>query len=488
MSNYIKQIKINLWSGVLSQDVDFNDGLNLISGTNGTGKSQLLNWIAGHRGNNGEVIFSDPSARKDVIVFSPKRNAQKVLVESLQTQFGYDRGKQAQAIQQILNQQIQDQDFQSIKSIAEYLVESAELLVNKSTHVKNDAAKVVKEEYEKILQKIFNYKLIFSWDSEASKYQSQVVKNNKSLALNALSAGENAIISLVFAIYFSRDFTDVYLIDEPEVHLNWSLEEKLFDFLDNFCTDYGKQVITVTHSRVIALDKFRSRSKFLSWNNENILINDNFTPEMISDLAGDTVRIIQGITTKQKLIYVEDESHKTIIDEIGKVLNLDISVQIIVGGCEFVKSFSKAFKNIPVDNVFFLIDADNKPLTDADKSEYKNLIQLGKYCIENYLLNVEILNLYETADWDAKLKQLINSIDVKTKPAIKPVQVALGKSASVAELIDYIDGSEIFIRLAEEKKQDKKKKYELMREILGKVPKTDLLEKYFPELKFLANS
>ncbi len=485
MKNYIKQIKISLWEGVFQQDMDFIVGLNLISGTNGTGKSQLLNWISCHRGDSGKVFFSDPAGKKDVIVFSPKRNAQKVLVENLKTQFGYDKSKQAQEINQILNQQIEDQNVQIIKSIAEYLVESAELLVNKSTHLKADAAKAVQEEYDKVLKRIFNYQLIFSWDAENSKYQSQIVKNKKSLSLNKLSEGENAIISLVFAIYFSRDFTDIYLIDEPEVHLNWSLEEKLFDFLDFFSTQYEKQIITVTHSRVIALDKFRPRTKFLFWDNEKVLVDKNFTPAMISDLAGDTIKIIQGITTKGKLVYVEDESHKTVLEEIAKILKLDISVQIVNGGSEFVKSFSKVFKNIPVQNVYFLIDGDNKPLTDIEKVEYKNLIQLEKYCIENYLLNPEILNLYEVTDWEAKIKALINLIEVKTKPAIKPIQVALGKSATVAELIDYIDGSEVFVRLVEDKKGDRKKKYDLMVEILEKIPQDDLLGKYFSEFKFL---
>ncbi len=485
MASYIKQIKINLWGGLFQQDVNFNQGLNLISGTNGTGKSQLLNWIAAHRGDGSRIIFDMPGARSDVIVFSPKRNAQKALVENLQTQFGYDKSKQAEAINQFLNQQIKDQNVQTIKPIAEYLVESSELLVNKSTHLKTEAAKVVQEEYEKILQMVFSYKLIFYWDASLSKYQSQVVKNGKNLTLDSLSEGENAIISLVFAIYFSRDFTDIYLIDEPEVHLNWTLEEKLFCYLDNFCLEYGKQIITVTHSRVIALDQFRSKTKFLSWDNDKILISENFTPEIISAIAGDTVKIIQGITAEQKLVYVEDESHKTVIDSITSVLSLDVSVQIITGGCEFVKSFSKVFKSIPVDNVYFIIDGDNKPLLNFEKIEYKNLVQLEKYCIENYLLNFDVLKLYEDIDWESAMKTIINSIDVKSKPGIKPVQVALSKSATVAELLDYLDGSELFARLAEVKKGDRKKKYEFMHEIIQKIPSQDLLEKYFLELAFL---
>jgi hypothetical protein len=225
----------------------------------------------------------------------------------------------------------------------------------------------------------------------------------------------------------------------------------------------------------------------LYWEERKILVSDTFTPNMISDIAGDTIKIIQGISTRQKLVYVEDESQKIIIDEITKILTLDVNVQIVPGGCEFVKSFSRNFKNLPIDNVYFLIDGDNKPLSDLEKIEYKNLIQLHKYCIENYLLDIDVLNLLEPLDWESEIKASVNLIDTRNRPAIKPIQIALDKSVGIVELIDYIDGAEIFEKLATKRKSDKKKKYELMQEIIQKIPTGDLLGNYFVELKFLKN-
>lgn len=483
MSNYIKQVNVNLWNGIFLQKITFINGLNLISGTNGTGKTQLLNYIQNNK-NNSTLILFDNETSKEITVFSPKRNAEKQLVEQIQSQLGLSKRQKKQLINNI-QQNINDVNFQTINSIAFYLKNESEVLVNTANKTREEATNIVKEEYQKIFNQLFNYKLIYSWDSVNARPQAGVIKNNHQISFTDLSAGENALLSLVCAIYFSRDDTDVYLIDEPEVHLNWSLEEKLFKFLYNFCHEQSKQIITVTHSRVIALDEFKKRTKFLSWENGKVIVNNDLTEQLIKDLAGDTVKIIEGITSNKKLVYVEDESQRVILDQIAKKLNLNIHVQSVGGGSEYVKSLSKAFMNIPVNNVYFLIDGDNKPLNVSELSEFKNLIQLKKYCIENYLLDSTVLNLYSVEDWESKIKNYINSIDIKSRPAIKPIQVALEKSATASELMDYIDGSEVFNKLVLEKKLDKKKKYELIREILQKIPDSDLITKYFPELRFL---
>lgn len=486
MSNYITKVNTELFSGLFRQEVNFTDGLNIISGTNGTGKTQFLNWIFSQKNNPAYISFSDNSQRKEIIVFSPKRNAEKVLAENFQSQFGYDKSKQTQAIQQFFSQQLQDTNIQSIRAIVHYLVESAELLVNSNQYKKVDASNTIKEEYQKVLSQIFDYQLDFSWNVTNSRYEAKIIKNGNNVSLDTISAGENAIISLVFAIYFTRDFADVYLIDEPEVHLNWSLEEKLFTFLESFCKTYNKQIITVTHSRIIALEKYAKKTQFLTWENSVVAVKTSFTPEMIKDITGDTVRIIQGVTAKQKLIYVEDEAHKCVLDYIKSKMNLDCDIQVH-GSSETVKQLSNAFKALPVDNVYFLIDGDNKPLTDADKTKYKNLIQLEKYCIENYLLNNEVLTLYNnTQNWSDKLVTAIKSMDVKSKPHIKPVQLSLDKGVNVFEIIDTIDGSELISMLSKDVYgNDKSKRYDYIKDILNKIPDAELLDKYFMELNFM---
>ena len=136
---------------------------------------------------------------------------------------------------------------------------------------------------------------------------------------------------------------------------------------------------------------------------------DKPSEDLIKLLAGDTVQLLQGITIKKKLVYVEDTSHKIILDEICRKLSLDIEI-IKIGSCDKVKDISKAFKDRKIDNVYFLIDGDNKPLKLEEKRElHVNTIQLEKYCIENYLINMDVLNLYRAHDWNHQLKTFIHN-------------------------------------------------------------------------------
>ena len=256
------------------------------------------------------------------------------------------------------------------------------------------------------------------------------------------------------------------MIDEPEIHLNWSLEEKLFKFFDWFCSEFDRQIIVVTHSRVAFLEEYDKKRQFFERNGQDIIISEKPSDELIRQLAGDTVQLLRGITTKNKLVYVEDLGHQTVLKAICEKLNLD--VEILVGGnCEKVKILSRAFKDRGIENVYFLIDGDNKPLTTDEKRElHPNTIQLEKYCLENYLLNPALLQLYKQQDWDAVITSFINTINVRATPAIKPIQIALDKGTSVNDILDYIDGSEIFKRLVEhEGKKDAK--YEFMKELIN---------------------
>ena len=50
------------------------------------------------------------------------------------------------------------------------------------------------------------------------------------MGIEALSLGETSILALALNVYTTRNSNDVYLIDEPEIHLNWHLEQQLFEF------------------------------------------------------------------------------------------------------------------------------------------------------------------------------------------------------------------------------------------------------------------
>ena len=480
MANHIESTKIDLWEGAFQQHIHFQQGLNLISGGNGTGKSQLLKWLSlpGHKNGKAAVISSDSQPMK-LVVFNPKRTAQKLSFDHLQNKPRRSKEKESKDVQKFYDQQIQDEAPQEVLPIIECLQNNVDKLVDEGNLTKPQAATSIKETYGEIIACIFSYDLIFEWDAQNGKFDIGIKKNNTRIDLTALSAGENAVISLMFTIYSLKDAADIYLIDEPEVHLNWSLEEKLFNFLDDFCLKNTKQIITVTHSRVIVLDRFKSKAIFLFWQDGNIMVSNTPTPEIISDIAGGAVKIIAGITAGQKLIFVEDNAHKVILSELANKLKVDVEIQVI-GSCDYVKRASKSFAGLHVHNAYFLIDGDNKPLSSSERAIHKNLVQLKKYCIENYLLNSEVLKMLGEKDWEEEIKKAIRSIDSTKNPSFKVAQIALNQGVPLNELIDYVDGSKVLSALlAGEEKGT-------LQKLIQEIPLTDdLLERYFPELSFL---
>ena len=406
------------------------------------------------RTNNDLVEFNqDDNNLKEVASFDPKRNSAKSLIEQAQQIVRQDANSRQNTINQFLNKQIQDDSFQTIKSISEYLMLAFEEYRDGKNLQPTEAANKVKDEYNKILQKIFkNYEIVFSWEISTRKASFSIKKRGLELQPNLLSSGENALISLVFALFYGKDSIQVYLIDEPEIHLNWQLEESLFDFLDWFVNEYKKQLIVITHSRVCFIEKFLCKTKFLVWNDENkIDVIEHPTQEIISLLSGDFVKIIGGITSKNKLVYVEDNTHKHILNKLSVLLDLELEIQILQNSSE-VEKFSKAFKKLNIQNVHFLVDNDNKQIKNI--SETLNLIHLDKYCIENYFLDEQILSEIDRRNKDQKTQKDVKAL---TKEAVNQVQqtnfTLVKKMISqnlelTQDILDRIDASQFIKTLA----------------------------------------
>ena len=414
--------------------------MNIVAGTNGVGKTKLLKFIQENKGNNKVIFNNEHPDLKNIASFSPKRNATKTLINQAQKILRRDPNAKENTLNQFF-QQLQDDTFQEIRSISETLVLAFEELRDRQNKKPTDAAIEVGETFTKLLKDILGYKIKFTWNPKIGNYNFLINKDGSSLHPNQLSSGENELMSLIFALYYSKDSTQIYLIDEPEVHLNWQLEEKMFRFLNWFAEEYQKQLIVATHSRACFMDPFLSKTQFLMWKENNIEIENRPTEETKKLLAGDLVKIVGGLTTENKLIYVEDNSHECILKEINRLLELNLEVSK-VGNRSDVEKLSKGMKSLNVDNLYFIIDNDNRQIKNPQ--EHLNLIQLKKYCIENYFLDETILD---------KIDQRLD----KTKPiktviveAIKQVrdsdfavvrELIKGEGNLTQDVLDRIDAS-----------------------------------------------
>jgi ABC-type lipoprotein export system ATPase subunit len=470
--------------GKFSGALKFNPSLNIISGTNGVGKTQLLSYIQASRNDQNKVVFLENAPQsKNIASFSPKRNAQKTLMEQAQQVIRQDVDAHSNALKQFVNQNLQDVNIQSIKSVSEYVALATENLVETEGHTKDSAASKISQELTSYIQRIFSHSIDAKWDTGSRRYNLEIIKDQVPLQPSQLSSGENALISMILAFYYARNSVQLFLVDEPEIHLNWELEEKLFDFLEWFSSEYKKQFIVVTHSRACFLPKFISSTQFLSWENGAVIVADKPNERVKKAIAGDIVKIAEGITSEDLLFYVEDSSQEFVIQKILYHTNKSVEITILNGRAEVLK-ICKAMKNLNVENVYFLIDNDNQPVKDP--TLYRNLIRLEKYCIENYFFDPVVLEKIDKRPNKAKtieicIKESISQIN-KQHFAILKAMVSSGIPVT-SDILDRADGSQVISNLA--KTLGFKDTRSLIEEYTNTLASENSLKASFSELEIL---
>lgn len=242
---HILSADINLFGGIFSESIPFKQGLNILSGENGTGKTHVLREIKKGK-------FQSPEGTSPrVIAFNPKRNSDRKKLETIFQEIRQQNRALPTYVQQRMKTELQDSTFDNYASFAEVYVYVYEEQC-KDGGIQTDKMKKVTSDFNSIIQKIFlNYKLVSRWDAGRGAPDIKLKKEGQEIAIDSLSLGEQEVLSLVFNLYTARNTNDVFLVDEPEIHLNWHLEESLFRFFDWFCSKFDKQVIVATHSRVV---------------------------------------------------------------------------------------------------------------------------------------------------------------------------------------------------------------------------------------------
>ena len=138
-------------------------------------------------------------------------------------------------------------------------------------------------------------------------------------------------------------------------------------------------------------------------------------------------------------------------------------------------------KSLKIDNAYFVIDNDNRKITNF--SDYLNLIQLDKYCIENYFLDESILaDIDKRIDKTKPIKNLIKeSISQVNKPNFAIIKELIKKNIDLtSEVLDRIDASEFINQLAIS--LGYRKKEELFDAYIMKLNEKGLLEEHFKAL------
>ena len=231
MGNYIENAVFDIQPGAFSGTMDFQPHVNLLSGENGTFKTKILQALrSGARLTLHQDVQEHPLK---VQAISPKRNAQRKAVREIYNEM---RRTDKKLQEYLTEKSIVDTTFEEYPSLGDlFYAVHKELCRDGGDQV--DKMNEVKEEFNGVIRQIFeHYELRARWDDALGAPDISMLKHGATeVPLEGLSLGEQEILSLALYIHSSARSYDVFLIDEPEVHLNWHLEERLFAFLEDFC-------------------------------------------------------------------------------------------------------------------------------------------------------------------------------------------------------------------------------------------------------------
>lgn len=215
--------------------------------------------------------------------------------------------------------------------------------------------------------------------------------------IDGLSSGEKGLILTFLIIARSTAEGSMILFDEPELHLNPAVCRDLIQFLvDEYALRKNMQAIICSHSaEILAATLERANCALFHLRNGTTLAK---VRQQDRGEIRDALKRL-GSSESEALLYKGTVS----VEGLHDVEILQVGFDHIFrryklkerggrGSIETdIRQLQKAETN--KDEIgchFFLFDHDGKP-TSLEDTAYVKLRQLQRYCLENYLLDVEII-------------------------------------------------------------------------------------------------
>lgn len=267
---------------------------------------------------------------------------------------------------------------------------------------------------------------------------------------NVLSSGEKEVVDILLDLYLRKDeYTDsIYIIDEPELHLNTAIQRKLLIEINKMVPN-NCQIWIATHSAgfMRALqDELNEDSQIIVFNEENQWAAQAYTltPMKKSRASWQSVFAtalddLTSLVSPRRIIYCEGRAEPTLT---GGERGLDAIVFNNIFGEKypdtlFVSSggnteldqrsgiaiiiLSKVFPDV---EIWVLKDRDMASGYDVDEATRQQYLKtnednhrvLKRYEIENYLYDKEVLQKYcqthdlifDEANYDTFVTDIVN--------------------------------------------------------------------------------
>ena len=260
-ADYIKRIEIDsLWSGKKHVVWELNRQVNILSGTNGAGKSTILNKVVKGLSAGGEF----PSHMlKGVHLDVEPEDAKWIrydLIRSrdsnLQQTFSENTGFLTQAMTALAGvgagSLLDMQLFQLQRKYLDYQVNIGNRIIEKLQAGDTDAAQQIsqkKTRFQDIVDELFSdtgKKMI------RTANELQFTQIGEVLLPYRLSSGEKQILIILLTVLVEDNEPYVLFMDEPEVSLHMEWQKRLIDL----CIELNPnvQIILTTHSPAVVMN------------------------------------------------------------------------------------------------------------------------------------------------------------------------------------------------------------------------------------------
>ncbi|MET4239259.1 AAA family ATPase [Bradyrhizobium sp. RT10b] len=223
------------------------------------------------------------------------------------------------------------------------------------------------------------------------------IDSGRPFDIDGLSSGEKGLI--LTSLLISRSIADngLILLDEPELHLNPAVCRDLLQFVvDEFAAKKQMQAIVCSHSPEILAGAFERKEceLFHLRNGKSLAKVRQHDHEEIRD----ALRRL-GSSESEALLYKGTLSVEGIHDVEILQAGFDAKVRRLkvkqLGGRGVIENDIKDLqaaekKGVDLGFHYFLFDHDRKPTSLSDTAHVR-LRQLKRFCLENYLLDAEII-------------------------------------------------------------------------------------------------
>lgn len=246
-------------------------------------------------------------------------------------------------------------------------------------------------------------------------------RNKKLMDINSLSAGQKAIIHLVFEAYGRGELKGgVVVIDEPEIHLHYQFQHEYLRIIEEINKEQSCQYILVTHSESLINSNTIGRVRRFTLDKDG---RSTVKSPLIDNDQKGLVKILDNTRSTyaffaKKVVLVEGDSDrylfKAILQELHSELAQEIAVLDIGGKGNFPrwKTFFSSFGLA----VYYIGDFDN--VMSLEFSDGLLIDKASVNTIEEKIKQAKLDNLSEAQkqEFAATFSELKKDPDMLTKP------------------------------------------------------------------------